>query len=120
MRSRADDTVRPRRIEVASTAGNRLRAYLGGWLPGREVVGIDPSESFQFVRDLVACEDGIDGTGRYACIAVDALVGIDVQMFDGVIARFVGCGVNAVDGTDLDARVVLRPDAWFCDDVGHD
>jgi len=105
MRSHADDTVVP--------------AYLGARLRGREVVSIDLSESLQFLRDLVAREDGIYGTGRHAGIAVDALVGIDVQMFDGVVAGLVGCGVNAVDGTDLDARVVLRPDARFCDDVGH-
>jgi hypothetical protein len=27
--------------------------------------------------------------------------------------------MDAVDRTDLDARVVLGPDAGLCDDVGH-
>jgi hypothetical protein len=89
MRAHADDSIVP--------------VYPGVRLPGREVVSIDLNESLQLVRDLVAREDGIHGTGRHAGIAVDALLGIDVQMFDRVVAGLVGCGVNAVDGTDLDA-----------------
>jgi hypothetical protein len=64
-------------------------------------------------------EHGIHGTGLHAGIAVDALFGIDVQVLDAFVARLVGSRADAVDGTDLDTRVVLLPDARFCDDVCH-
>src|SRR5437588_4479085 len=71
------------------------------------------------VRELVLREAGIDRAGLDAGVAVDALVGVDVEHLDGVVVGLVRGRVDAVDRADLDTRVVLGPDAGLCDYVRH-
>ena len=68
---------------------------------------------------LVLGEAGVDRARLDARVAVDALLGVDVEHLDLVVVGLVGRRVDAVDGADLDARVVLGADAGLCDDVGH-
>src|SRR5690606_2108536 len=56
-------------------------------------------------------EDRVDRAGRHAGPAVDALLGVDVELVLGL--------VDALDGTDVDARGVLGADARLGDDVSH-
>jgi len=44
---------------------------------------------------------------------------VDEKLADLVVVGLVWGRVNAVDRTDLDARVVLHADARLVDDVGH-
>src|SRR5689334_7536877 len=83
------------------------------------VLGVDLGVLGPLGRKLVLGEAGVDRAGLDAGIAVDALVGVDVEHLDRVVVRLVGRRVDAVDGTDLDTRVVLLADAWLGDDVGH-
>ena len=69
--------------------------------------------------ELVLGEAGVDRAGLDAGVAVDALVGVDVEHLDAVVVGLVGRRVDAVHRTDLDARVVLGADAGLGDDVGH-
>src|SRR5437588_3892657 len=71
------------------------------------------------VRVLVLREAGIHRAGLDAGVAIDALVGVDVEHLDVVVVGLVRGRVNAVDRADLDTRVVLGPDAGFCDYVRH-
>jgi predicted ArsR family transcriptional regulator len=71
------------------------------------------------VGDLILGEAGVDRAGLDAGVAVDALLGIDVELVGLCVAGLIRSGMDAVDRADLDARVVLDPDAWFSDDVGH-
>src|SRR5436309_15201287 len=71
------------------------------------------------VRDLVLGEAGVHRAGLDARVAVDALLRIDVELLDVVVVGLVRRGVDAVDRANLDARVVLLPDAGLGDDVGH-
>src|SRR5690606_24443301 len=64
------------------------------------------------LRDVVLVVDGLDRAHRLARAAVHALVRVDVQ---GAVAL-----VDAVDGTLLDARLVLDVDAGLGDHVGHE
>ena len=51
--------------------------------------------------------------------AVDACVGIDVELLrDSVVARLL-CWMNAINRTDFDTRGVLGTNARFGDDVCH-
>jgi hypothetical protein len=59
------------------------------------------------------------GAGLDARIAVDALLWIDVELVDLLIVGLIGGGMDAVHWADLDARVVLDPDARFSDYVRH-
>src|SRR5690349_13006439 len=61
--------------------------------------------------DAVVREDRLDRAGRLAGLAVDALVGVDVELILPL--------VDAVDGADLDAGLVLHPDAGFGDHERH-
>src|SRR5690606_27894657 len=60
-------------------------------------------------RDIGVREDRSDGALGLAGAAVDALVRMDVVL---VLAL-----IDAVDGTDLDAARVLRPDARLGDHI---
>src|SRR5437588_7199727 len=66
-----------------------------------------------FVRHLILRVARVDRTGLDARVAVDAVVRIDEQVRDLFVVRLVGRRVDAVHGTYLDARVVLRSDARF-------
>lgn len=69
--------------------------------------------------ELVIDEDGVHRTLVHAQRAVDARIRIDVQHLSVLELRLIACWMNAVDGTHLDARHVLRPDAGFGDHVSH-
>src|SRR6266540_5869103 len=62
-------------------------------------------------RRLVFREDRLDGAHRLAGAAVDALIRVDVE--HGLAL------VDAVDGADLDAGLVLHIDAGLSDDIRH-
>src|SRR5436305_11771179 len=83
------------------------------------VVRVDLRVPLPLVRQLVLREAGVDRASLYARIAVDALVGIDVEHLDRVVIGLVGRRMDAVDRADLDAGVVLGADAWLRDDVCH-
>src|SRR5262245_12875932 len=83
------------------------------------VVRVGPDEIGPFVRRLVEREDGLDRTGRYAGAAVDAFVGVDVQHLRRGERQLVLPRVDAVDGTDVHARGILRSDAGLADDIRH-
>src|SRR2546423_3196992 len=87
--------------------------------PGLVVLGVDLGVLLPLVRELVLGEAGVHRAGLDAGVAVDALVGVDVEHLDLVVVGLVRRRVDAVDGTDLDARVVLGPDAGLCDYIGH-
>src|SRR5215216_4288771 len=86
---------------------------------GLVVVRVQLGVLLPLVRELVLGEAGIHRAGLDAGIAVDALVGVDVEHLDLVVIRLVGRRMDAVDRTDLDARVVLLADAGLRDDVCH-
>src|SRR3954454_11959272 len=83
------------------------------------VVRVDLRVLRPLLGELVLGEAGVDGARLDAGIAVDALVGVDVEHLGRLVVGLVGGRVDAVDRTDLDARVVLRPDARLGDDVGQ-
>jgi len=63
------------------------------------------------VRQIILIEDGLGGAHRFACTAVDALVGVDVQR--------AGTLVNAVDGALVHASLVLDIHARLSDYIWH-
>ena len=63
------------------------------------------------VRQLDVQEDRFDRADDHALLALDADVGVDVELWR------LGRGVDAGHRTDLNARPV--PDAKLGDDVGH-
>ena len=72
---------------------------------------VDLHERLPLVRERVLREDRLDGAFRLAGTAVDALFGVDDEDPIGL--------VDAVDGTDVDARFVFDVDAGLGDDVRH-
>src|SRR5205085_11083502 len=70
-------------------------------------------------RHLVVGEDGVDRAGGLAGAAVDAGVGIDVEVLHAGEARVVLLGVDAVHRADVNAARVLRADAFLRDDARH-
>src|SRR5581483_6927022 len=67
--------------------------------------------------ELVLREAGVHGARLDAGVAVDALVRIDVELLDVVVVGLVRRRMDAVDGADLYAGVVLLADAGLRDDV---
>src|SRR5215213_5977422 len=127
MRAPLSAAVRKRRRDargraVAASAGAPNRAapspQANALLP-REVRRIALRELGPLVRELVLGEAGVDRAGLHARVAVDALLRVDVELLDLVVVGLVRGRMDAVDGADLDARVVLGADAGLCDDVGH-
>src|SRR3954468_10327361 len=84
-----------------------------------EVARVDLDVTLPLVRELILGEAGVHRAGLDAGVAVDALFRIDVELLDLVVIRLVRSRMDAVDGADLDARIVLLPDAGLCDHVSH-
>ena len=70
-------------------------------------------------RQLVLGEDRVDRAGGDAGVAVDALVGVDVEHLLLGELGLLGGRVDAVDRADFGAGVVLGPDARLPDHVRH-
>jgi hypothetical protein len=83
------------------------------------VVGVELRVLRPLVGELVLGEAGVHGTCLDARVAVDALLRVDVKHLDRVVVRLVGGRVDAVDGADFDAGVVLGSDAGLGNDVSH-
>src|SRR5215510_6643076 len=83
------------------------------------VVRVLPDVCGPFVRRLVEREDRFHWTGRHARAAVDALVGMDVEHLGRGECRLVLARMDAVHGTDVHARGILRPDTGLADDIRH-
>src|SRR5262249_40748246 len=71
------------------------------------------------LRELILGEARVNRTRLDAGIAVDALLGVDIEHLDAVVVRLVGGRVDAIDRADFDAGVVLGSDAGLGNDVSH-
>src|SRR5690242_799879 len=86
---------------------------------------IQISKVLPFLRQIVESENGRHGADGNTGPAVDALYGIDVELWNLVECRttVIVCrvllGVNAVNGAGIDASSVLGPDAGFGNNVCH-
>ncbi len=80
---------------------------------------IDLGEVLPFVRQIVEREDCGNRTDGNAGTAVDAFDRIDVELRLLTKGRLVLLGMNAVDGTGIDACSVLCPNARFSNYVSH-
>src|SRR5512134_1884529 len=65
-------------------------------------------------------EDGGHGADRLARPAVDARVGVDVELLALLALGISVPRLDAVDRALLDARLVAYADARLADDVGHE
>src|SRR5688572_8444395 len=72
-----------------------------------------------FLGNEVLREDRLDGTGWLAGSAIDANLGIDVQHRFLLEIGLIFPRMDAVHGTDVHARGVLRVDARFGNHIGH-
>src|ERR1700704_3515541 len=75
------------------------------------VVGVDLGVLLPFVGQLVLGEAGVDWAGLDAGVAIDAFLGIDVQLRLVIESLLILGGMDAVHGTHLHTREVLGPDA---------
>src|SRR4051812_49994143 len=85
----------------------------------RVVLHVDLREALPLLGQLVLGEAGVDWARLDARVAVDALLGIDVELLNAVVVGLVRRRVDAVHRAYLDAGVVLGADARLGDHVGH-
>ena len=107
-----------KRAGCAGAQGAARPARWSGYFPAK-YAALRCANSAHSSGQLVLGEAGVDRAGLDARVAVDALLGIDVEHLDLVVVGLVRRRVDAVDRADLDARVVLGADAGLCDHVGH-
>src|SRR5512146_1810855 len=102
---------------LAAGSASRLRGvhHLARGASIRVPQGVHLRVAGPLTRELVLREDRVDRALGLAGAAVDALVGVDVEL--AIDALFV---VDAVDGADRDAGEVQDVDAGLRDHVGHD
>jgi len=84
-----------------------------------EVIQIELDEAVPFSGEVFLREDRLDGAFVDAEAAVDAGVGIDVELIGLAEVGLILGGMDAVDGAHLDAGGVLGSDAGLADDVRH-
>src|SRR5439155_27086948 len=77
----------------------------------REMLPVLSDEAPPLLGDTVVREDRLHRAGGLAGLAVDALVGMDVEL----VVTF----VDAIDRAHLHTRLVLDPDARLGDDKRH-
>ncbi len=83
------------------------------------VIDIDLDVLRPFFGQVFLGEDRLHRALIDAQAAVDAGVGVDVQLVTRAEVGFGLGGVNAVNRTDLDTRGVFGSNAGFADDVRH-
>src|SRR6476469_4761185 len=114
MRSSSNDVLAAaaRRLPMARDLPElRGHGHRGHGLALLEELPVLRDEVLPLLGDAVVRKDGLDRAGRLACLAVDALVGMDVVL---VLAL-----VDAVDGAHFDAGLVPHPDARLGNDERH-
>src|SRR5579884_15466 len=79
-----------------------------------EILRVDGDVILPFFGNVRIGVDRLNGACGNAGAAVDAHFGIDVEHVVLILS------VDAVDRTNVDARLVFGPDARFGDDVGHE
>src|SRR3954454_654538 len=89
------------------------------WALVPEGGGVALDVRLPLVRHLVLGRDGVDRAGLHAGVAVDALLGVDVELLGGLELGLVRRRMDAVDRADLDARRVLGADAGLADHIRH-
>src|SRR5215212_7807265 len=90
----------------------RLALRLAGRIGSEENVAIDLDELGLISGNIFFRENCGDRAFRLTGAAVDAFIRMDVELLRTLI--------NAVDGTDVNTRTVLRVYTGFSYDVGHD
>lgn len=85
-----------------------------------EKICVDLDVLGPFGGQVILGEDRLDGTLIDTESAVDACVGVDVELCALRKLLTLLCWVNAVNGTNFNARGVLGTDAGFSNDVRHD
>src|SRR5581483_4487027 len=113
----AASTTRAPRATLRLLARSADRRPSGG--PIAVVGRVDLDVLLPLGRDLVLGRDRVHRAGLHARVAVDALVGIYVELVVIVEVGLVLRRVDAVHRADLDAGVVLDADAGLVDHVGH-
>src|SRR3984893_1557274 len=83
------------------------------------IVGVDLDVTRPLLGKLVLGEARIDRAGLDARVAIDALLGVDVELRLVVVALLLLGGMDAIHRADLNAREILGADAGLGDDVGH-
>jgi len=78
-----------------------------------EIIRVDRRVVFPPFRHVCVGVDGLDRAGRDTGSAIDAHLGVDVEL------RIPIGTMDAVDRTNVDARLVFCADARFGDHVAH-
>src|SRR5688572_18644930 len=84
------------------------------------VLRVFPYEWCPLPGRFVERENRLDRARRDARAAVDALVGMNIKHGGARKAVLVLARMDAVHRTDVHAGRVLRSDAGFADDIGHE
>src|SRR2546423_1480266 len=116
MRPRTPRQDRRRRSPPVAAREPSGSGAVDGALPGEEL-RVELQRVVVLLGNLELGEDRVDRTRLHAGIAVDADLRIDVELLRDLEVGIAGLRVDAVDGADLDAGVVL--DAAPGDDVRH-
>jgi len=82
-------------------------------------IGVDRDEVPPLVGDGGCNINGRRWASRLARAAVDALAGIDEEMINIVILLFIWCGMDTIDGANIDARRIFGADTRLGDHIGH-
>ena len=87
--------------------------WLGLFLAAAEERCVDLREILPFLRQIAIEKDCLYWADEHALLTLDADIRVDI------VLRLLGCRMNAVDRTDLDAGAVLHLDARLSDDIRH-
>jgi hypothetical protein len=68
---------------------------------------------FPLIGDILIPKDGLDRASRLASAAIDALIGIDEELFCRLEFRLILARVYTINGADIDTGCVLCANARF-------
>jgi hypothetical protein len=88
-----------------------------GDFPVFEVAAVDVGVVRPAGREAFRGKDGGDRAYVYADAALDAALGVDVQLLGGREGRVLGARADAIDRTHLQAGIIS--DTWSGDYKGH-
>jgi hypothetical protein len=100
------------RARVGPASGKKWRTLF------REECRVLGREMLEFVGQFIDGVNGVGGADRHAGSAIDAAVGLHIELSGGFELGLIFFRMNAVRGADVYAKEVL--DAGVGDHIGHD
>jgi len=108
-----------------------MKSYMPALMPGKgglyldiiildfEKIGVDLDKVFPLFGGCRLFKDSRNRTGRFACAAVNTLIGINIELLSRIEPLLILRRMDAVYRTYIYTRCILHTNAWLSNYISH-